>query len=91
MDGGHAEYLNDDKNLHHLDLLTLAETKLEKKTPSSDLEKVLTNWNIVWRYDADGNSKHMGLIFLASNNSAILNQLQSFRHQTAKRDECLQI
>jgi hypothetical protein len=91
LDGGHAEYLNEDKNLNHLDLLTLAETKLDKKTVSSDLDKVLSNWNIVCRYDADDASKHMGLIVLASKKSGILHQLQSFRHQTAKRDDHLQI
>ena len=35
LDGGHAEYLNEDKNLLNLDLLTLAETKLEKSVTSS--------------------------------------------------------
>ena len=91
MDGGHAEYLNEENFLVNLDLLTLAETKLDKNITSAELEKTLTNWKIVCRYDSEDNLKHMGLILLSSRNSGILSQLKSYRHQTAKRDNSLQI
>ena len=39
IDGGHAEYLNEDKNLINLDLLCLAETKLDQSVSSSAVEE----------------------------------------------------
>ena len=91
IDGGHAEYLNEDKNLINLDLLCLAETKLDQSVSSSAVEKKLSNWNVICRYDSNDGTKHMGLILLSSQKSRILNQLSSFRHQTAKRDGKLHI
>ena len=91
LDGGHAEYLNEDKNLLNLDLLAISETKLDNSKESSAVEKILTNWNIICRYDANDGAKHMGLILLSSNNSLIKDQLKSVRYQTARRDDSLQI
>ena len=43
LDGGHGEYLNDDKNQINLDLLALAESKLDKSTKPAEIEKILAN------------------------------------------------
>ena len=91
IEGGHAEYLNEDKNLFNLDLLTLSETKLDKSITTAEIESKLSNWTIICRYDADDERKHMGLILLSSKASLILSQILSYRHQTAKRDASLQI
>jgi hypothetical protein len=53
MDGGHAEYFNEDKNLKHLHLLVLSETKLDSSISTSQIENVLTNWCIIKRDDAN--------------------------------------
>ena len=52
LDGGHAEYLNNDYNLLHLDILILAETKLDKKIGPNVLASVLTNWDVMTRFDS---------------------------------------
>ena len=56
--GNHAEYLNEDHNLKPLDILVLAETKLDSNYHSDQITKVLDNWNIIARDDAeDGATK----------------------------------
>ena len=91
LDGGHAEYLNEDKNLRFLHILVLAETKLERRIQDSEIEKVLTNWIILCRHDAVDDSKHMGLILLCPKNTTIQDQLLSYRHQSSNRHDGLQM
>ena len=92
LDGGyHAEYLDADHNLKNLDILVLAETKLDKNTKNDQIIKVLSNWNIIGRYDSDDGSKHMGLILLTSKKSSINDQIQSITHQSTSRQKKLQI
>ena len=91
MVGNHAEYLNEDHNLKHLDILVLAETKLNSNDHSDQISKILTNWNIIARYDAEDALKHMGLMLLKSEKSSIHNKMHSITHQTAKRNEKLQV
>ena len=93
MDGGHAEYLNKDKNLLHLHALVLAETKLETKFKTLSISKVLSEWDIIGRYDAGDSSKHMGLMLLAprKSNNKLRNQLKSVTYQPADRNGNLQI
>ena len=91
MDGGHADYLNADLNLSNLDILVLAETKLDDNCESDQVIKILTNWKMIGRYDAEDGSKHMGLMFLTSKKSAIIEQVQSVTHQTLKRVNSLQV
>ena len=74
MDGNHAEYLNMDYNLGNLDLLVLAETKLDQQCSTQRIQDKLKNWNIFNRYDSDDGSKHMGLLLLTSKKSSILDQ-----------------
>ena len=63
IDGNHAHYLNGDHNLKHLDILVLAETKLDDKDGNMTLKEMLSNWNIIGRYDAEDGLKHMGKLF----------------------------
>ena len=45
LDGGyHAEYLDADHNLKNLDILVLAETKLDKTIKSNQIVKVEYHW-----------------------------------------------
>ena len=91
VDGNHGSYLNSDHNLKHLDILVLAETKLIQSWTSDKLDDILSDWNILRRYDADDGSKHMGLMLLSSKNSKMYKCIKSVTYQKAKRKDNLQI
>ena len=86
LDGGHAQYLNADKNLNNLDILVLAETKLDVNCSEQQIESYLDNWNILARYDSKDERKHMGLLLLSSKKSKLPTQVESICHKTAKRN-----
>ena len=90
QDGNHDHYFNADKNLNHLDLIVLAETKLNAECKTETLENCLVNWKILGRYDAEDQRKHMGLLVLASRKSQFNGKL-SITYQTSKREGNLQI
>ena len=91
IDGNHAEYLNADHNLQHLDILVLAETKMDQNSKTDRITNIFTNWNVLGRYDAEDGSKHMGLLLLISKQSLLFDQIHNVTHQTAKRENKLQI
>ena len=64
----HAEYVNSDKNLNNLDILVLAETWLISKSDDKILDK-LSNFHMLYRYDAGDAIKHCGLLILGSKQS----------------------
>ena len=67
MDGGHADYMNNDLNLLDLDVLVLAETtKLHSKNSTDEVSNLLSNWKIVSRFDAQDYQKHMGMMVQVS-------------------------
>ena len=70
QEGNHMHYFNSDKNLGNLDLIVLAETKLNKECKIHEIEEALNNWTILGRYDAPDEKKHMGLILLLSKQSS---------------------
>ena len=63
----------------------------EKIHKNEEISKKLDKWHIVCRYDADDNSKHMGLILISSKTSEKVHQLESFGHHAEKRKGKLQI
>ena len=71
LDSLHADYLNADKNLVHLDLLCLAETHLLPSTTDDSISLLLTNWEILERFDSNDNRKHLGLLVLRSRSSKL--------------------
>ena len=91
VEGNHGCYLNSDHNLKHLDILVLAETKLDKNWSTDKLSNILSNWKILRRYDADDGLKHMGLMLLAGKNSETYKNIKSVTYQKAKRKNTLQI
>ena len=91
MNGGHAEYLNEDKNLIHLQLLVISETKLDVNISTSKIEEILSNWKIIRRDDANDEAKHMGLLLIAPKKSNVMTILKSLRYQKAQRNKNLQI
>lgn len=91
FDGGHGEYLNEDKNLLNLQFLVLAETKLDTSYKKEDIEKILSNWDVIKRYDADDNKKHMGLMLFAQKGSNFLNKVHKLTYQPAERNGKIQI
>ena len=93
IDGNHAEYLNEDKNLLCLHVLVLAETKLDSSFKNSSLSKILSRWDIIGRYDAEDSSKHMGLLLMTPRifSDKIRNEIKTITHQPAKRNNQLQI
>ena len=91
MDGGHAEYLNEDLNLKCLDILVLAETKLDDSCKRDQIKSILTNWQIIGRHDANDGLKHMGLMLLSSKQSSIAQQFNSVTRQRIRRDNKLQV
>ena len=70
MEGQHAEYLDNDKNLQNLDILVLSETWLTHDVPNKNVINTLNNWKILKRLDATDNIKHMGLMLLIPQKSA---------------------
>ena len=90
-DGNHAEYLNADLNLNNLDILVLAETKLDNGYQSDQIANVLTNWKMIGRYDAQDGSKHMGLMLLTSRKTVAADKIQNSTHQVVNRENTLQI
>ena len=91
IQGNHGLYLNSDHNLKHLDILVLAETKLDKSYSTETLSDVLSDWKILRRYDAEDGSKHMGLMLLSSKHSNTFKSIKGVTYQKAKRNESLQI
>ena len=91
IDGNHCHYFNCDKNLISLDIIVLAETKLDAKHTDQFIKEELSNWILKGRYDAEDQRKHMGLLLLISKKSKYQDQIQSLTIQTLKRDENLQI
>ena len=92
MEGSHGYYLNADRNLLSLDLLAIAETHLTPSTENSEIQRILTNWTILKRFDADG-SKHMGILLLVPNEMAeeVKPHIDSFMDCPLRRNGRLQI
>ena len=64
---------------------------MDQNNKADQIKQIFTNWNIVGRYDSGDGSKHMGLMLLTSKNSSIDERIQSITHQTASRQQKLQI
>ena len=60
-DGGNRRYLDQDKNLIHLDMLALADTKRSCQKSSNDLFEY---WRIIDRFDAEDERKHRGMMLI---------------------------
>lgn len=58
--------INHDKNLLRLDYLLVADTRLNEKTKTDDLNLSLTKWKIIKRFDSNDQMSHMGLLLLQS-------------------------
>ena len=89
LDGNHIQYFNSDKNLQNLDLIVLAETKLDN-SKQAGIEQALSNWEIVGRYDVSDSRKHMGLMLLKSKQSRFSGNV-TLTYQTLKRNDDIQI
>ena len=64
-------------------LLPLGETHLLPSQSTS----ILTNWNVLARFDIDDNKKHMGLLLLQSKSSKIILNLSDSSKLSLKRKE----
>ena len=91
FDGGHIEYLDQDKNLQNLDILVLSETKLSKKCSNDEISKCLTNWNVKTRFDCVDEKKHMGMIVLSRKISNNAKLIKNAKYTTLKRNNDIQI
>ena len=85
-DGDHAQYLNDDKNLVHLDIIVLAETKLTSDCNSHYISSSLDNWVMKARGDSKDQRKHMGMLLLSSKKSRCTDHIQNISHHIVKRN-----
>ena len=81
----HTQYLNSDHNLKNLDILALAETKIQKNHSMDQLRKDLCNWNIFGRYDANDGANHMGLLLLTSKDNRIADKIECVTNVAIKR------
>ena len=70
LESNHAEYLDHDLNLLHLDFLVLSETWLTINISNKEVIKKLANWKIVKRLDSTDNGRHMGLMLITPNKKA---------------------
>ena len=77
MEGFHAEYINGDYNLLDHDILALSETHLTKNDSDEALEDVLSNWEILHRFDSPDGKKHMGLLLLTPSDKGIKPHIES--------------
>ena len=57
-DSNHAEYLDNDRNLMHLDILVIAETWLNHETSNYHVITKLDNWTILKRLDGTDGGKN---------------------------------
>jgi hypothetical protein len=85
-DGNHSQYFNADKNLNHLDIIVLAETKLGEKSTNKSLEICLNNWKLKSRYDSRIKESTWGFCYslVRSLNSMIKFKVLPIRLQTVK-------
>ena len=81
LENQHGEYLNADKNLAHLDLLCLGETHLLPHNSTS----ILSNWEVLERFDSTDNRKHLGLLLLRSNSSKVALNVDACSKLTLRR------
>ena len=86
-EANHMNYFNSDMNLVDLDLIVLAETKLQSK---DKVDEHMSSWIIVGRYDAPDNKAHMGMLLLKSKKSSLEGQL-SVAYMIKKRNGSPQI
>ena len=69
LTGQSCSFLNRDENLLDLDILVVADTRLQQDTNEEQLRDGLSNWRILKRFDAYDEMKHMGLLLLGSKKS----------------------
>ena len=77
----------------NLDLLVLAETKLNISMKTSNLSNILTNWDIIERHDSNDKLKHMGLLMVSPKKftGKIKEPFKVLEYQSIKRNNQLQI
>ena len=68
---GSDVFINTNENLLNLDLLCVADTRLTSAKSNEALERNLSKWSILRRFDSDDGEEHMGLLLLQSNHSMI--------------------
>ena len=69
LTGQSCSFLNRDENLLNLDVLVVADTRLQQDTNEEQLRDKLSNWKILKRFDSYDEMKHMGLLLLGSRKS----------------------
>ena len=67
----HADYLNYDKNLQNIDILVIADTRLNAQCNELKLIETLHNFFLLKRYDSEDSICHMGLLVLGSKKSKL--------------------
>ena len=85
----HAEYLNDDKNLINLDILVIADSRLNADYETGALQVKLDNYILFARYDSEDASKHMGMVALCSRNSTLSENLLEIQSNIFQEKEQL--
>ena len=65
-------FLNSNSNLLSLDILVIADTRLNAETTSDGLDNLLSSWNVVDRLDSEDGIQHMGMVVLLSKTSTFL-------------------
>ena len=78
LSGQSSTFLNNDQNLLNLDILLVADTRLQQDTSDDYLKDLLLNWNILKRFDAYDHMKHMGLLLLSSKKSQKNNLIRGY-------------
>ena len=80
-------FINNDKNLLLLDFLVVADTRLSEKNKTCDLERSLSNWKLMKRFDSNDGVIHMGLIILQSCTSKEDNIAREIREKKYVKNE----
>jgi sentrin-specific protease 1 len=86
LKGKSLEFINNDRNLHALDYLVVADTGLDDSTSTEYLADHLSNWRVQHRFDADDGQRHMGLLLLQGQSaSALISDLNEHKWTTGDR------
>ena len=92
LNGKSLEFINNDRNLHGLDYLVVADTGLDDSTSTEYLADHLSNWRVQHRFDVEDGKRHMGLLLLQGQSATAEISFEiSAEHKWRRGDRVTQI
>ena len=94
LKGKSLEFIENDRNLHSLNYLVVADTGLDGSTSTEFLAEHLSNWQVKHRFDAADGHKHMGLLVLQGQSASTgitFKVEEEWKEETASKSVYVQI